>query len=83
MPVVLAKRDERKESEGEEEAKDEAEEVSEVVDPRQQSEDEQEESDGDKLEEGLVRVLEHLPAVDHLHDETGQEPELSPGRPNL
>ena len=81
--VERAEGDVGQEGEGEEEPADEAEDVGDVVDPRQQAAEEEEQDDAQQLEEGLPRLLQHLPALEELHEEARQEAELRAGRAHL
>jgi len=81
--VYRAEGDVGQEGEGEEEAAEEAEEVSDVIDPRQEATDEEEEDDAEEVEEGFPGFLQHLPALEELHKEAGQQAELGPGRAHL
>lgn len=64
------------EGEGEQQAADEAEYVRDVVDPGQEAAQEEEEDDARQFEEGLPRILKHLPTLDQLHKQAGQESKL-------
>ena len=75
-PIIDAKGDEGHDGVGYEEAKDEAKEVGVVVDPREESGEEEDRGDPDKLEDGHLGVLEARPLMDHLHDRRGQEAEM-------
>lgn len=66
----------RKESEREQKADDEANEVSVVVDPREKPNDEKENEEDDEFSNRPPRVLQHLPALDHFHEQTRQQTEL-------
>lgn len=65
--VEGAEGDVRQEGEGQQQAAEEAEDVGDVVDPRQQATEEQEENKAEQLEEGIPRLLQHLPALKELH----------------
>lgn len=75
--------DVRQEGEGQEEARQEATDMGEVVDPRQQTEGEEEDGDGGKLGERSPRPLQDLPALEKLHEEAGQDAELAAGGTHL
>lgn len=64
------------EGEGEQQAADEAEYVCDVVDPGQEAAQEEEEDDARQFEEGLPRILKHLPTLKQLHKQAGQESKL-------
>ena len=81
--VVAAEGHEGKESVAEEEAEDESEEVSVVVDPGQESEEEEDRGDPDQLEDCHLGVLEHVPLMDDLDHTASQETEVGTGRTNL
>ncbi len=63
--------DEGQESVGEEEPKDESEEVSVIVDPRQEPGQEEDSRDSDQLEDGHFWIFEHVPLVYHLDHAAG------------
>lgn len=71
------------EGEGEQQAADEAEYVRDVVDPGQEAAHEEEEDDGRQLEEGLPGLLQHLPTLEQLHKQAGQESKLGARRTHL
>ena len=54
-----------------------------VVDHGQQADTEEHEHDDDQLECGVHGVLEDVPVLDDLHDETGQQAELTARRAGL
>lgn len=81
--VHRAEGDVGQEGEGQQEPAQEAEEVSDVVDPGQEAADEEEEDDAKEVEEGFPGFLQHLPALEELHKEAGQQAELGPGRAHL
>lgn len=81
--VVRAERDERQQRERHEEAEDEAEQVRIVVDPGQKTDCEQDDDDGEQPEQRPTRTFQHLPAVDHLDEQTRQKTELRSGWSNL
>lgn len=63
-------------TEGEQQAAEEAEDVGDVVDPRQKATQEEEEDYAHQLEEGFPRLFQHLPALEKLNKEAGEESEL-------
>lgn len=83
VAVVGAERDERQQRVRQQEAETEAEQVGEVVDPRQQAEQEERRRDGQQLDQRLQRMLEHGPAVEHLDDQARQQAELGAGWTDL
>ena len=76
--VECPKGDVGQEGEGEEQAAEEAEDVGDVVDPRQEAAQEEEEHDAQQLEEGLPGLLQHLPALKQLNKQAGEESKLRP-----
>lgn len=78
LPVRVegAESDVGEEGEGEQQAADEAEYVGDVVDPGQQAAHEEEEDDARQLQEGLPRLLKHLPTLEQLHKQASQESKL-------
>lgn len=64
--VEGAEGDVRKEGERQQQAAEEAEDVGDVVDPWQQTTEEEEENEAEQLEEGVPRLLQHLPALKEL-----------------
>lgn len=76
VEVHASEADVGQEGEGEEEARDEAADVSEVVDPGQQAKGKQEEHHAQQFDEGSPRLGQDLPALEQLHKQTGQNPEL-------
>lgn len=83
VQVEPAEADVGQEGKGEEETTDEARDVSEVVDPGQQPEGEQEEHHGQQLEEGAPGPSQDLPALEELHEEACQDAELRASRAHL
>lgn len=83
VQVHAAEADVRQEGEGQEEAGDEAADVGEVVDPGQQAEGKEEEHHAQQLGEGPPGLGQDLPALEQLHEQAGQDPELGAGRPHL
>ena len=81
--VVPAEGDERQDGVGQQEPEDEAEEVRVVVDPWQESGEEEDCGDADQLEDGHLRVLEHVPLMNDLDHAASEEAEVSPGGPDL
>ena len=81
--VVPAEGDERQDGVGQQEAEDEAEEVRVVVHPGQESGKEEDRGDADQLEDGHLRVLEHVPLVDDLDHAASQEAEVGAGGADL
>ena len=81
--VVPAEGDERQDGVGQQEAEDEAEEVRVVVHPGQESGEEEDRGDADQLEDGHLRVLEHVPLVDDLDHAASQEAKMCSGRTDL
>lgn len=71
------------EGEGQEEARHKTADVGKVVDPRKQTEGEEEDWDGQQLGESPPRSLEDLPALKQLHKQTGQDAELAACRAHL
>ena len=54
-----------------------------VVNPRKESGQEEDGRDAHQLEDGHVRVLEHVPLVDDLDHATGEEAEVRSGGSDL
>ena len=79
-PAVHPKRDKWQHGVGQEEAVDEAEEVGIVVNPGQESGQEENGRHPDQLEDGHLGVLEAGPLVDDLDNGGGQEAEGGAGR---
>ena len=71
------------EGEGEQHAAEEAKDVGDVVDPRQEAAQEEEEHDARQLEEGFPRLLQNLPTLKQLHKQASKEAELRPCRTHL
>ena len=82
-PLVDSEGDERQDCVRDEEAEDEAKEVGVVVDPGEESGEEEDCGDPDQFEYRHLRVLERRPLVDDLHNAAGQEAEVRPGRTDL
>lgn len=80
VQIELAKADIGLEGEGEEEATDEPQGVGKVVDPGQQPKGEEEEHHSQQLEEGMPGSLQDLPALEELHEESGQDAKLGASR---
>lgn len=74
--VEGAEGDVGQDGEGEQHAAYEAEDVGDVVDPRQEATQEEEEHNAQELEEGLPRLFQHLPALEKLDEEAGKESKL-------
>lgn len=83
VQVHAAEADVRQEGEGQEEARDEAADVGKVVDPGQQAEGKEEEDHAEQLGEGPPGLRQDLPALEQLHKQAGQDPELGAGGPDL
>lgn len=83
VQVHAAEADVRQEGEGQEEAGDEAADVGEVVDPGQQAKGKEEEHHAEQLGEGPPGLGQDLPALEQLHEQAGQDPELRAGRSHL
>ena len=81
--IVHAHRDEGQESVRQEPARDEAENVSEVVDPGEQSSHEEEGDRQEEPAEGSPRRAEEGPSVEHFDAEAGEETEMRSGRTHL
>lgn len=66
------------EGKGEQHAAEETKDVGDVVDPRQEAAQEEEEDDGQQFEEGLPRLLQDLPALKQLNKQASKESKLRP-----
>jgi hypothetical protein len=76
-PVVVdVEVDKRHECKAEEKAVDEAEDVSIVVDHREESDDEKKEHDDGEFEDLAPRVKDYVPVMDDLDKETYQDTKL-------
>ena len=71
------------EGEGQEESRHKTADVGEVVDPWKQTEGEEEDRDGQQLGKSPPWSLEDLPALKQLHEQTGQDAELTACRTHL
>lgn len=66
----------RQEGEGQQQAADEAKDVGDVVDPWQETTDEEEEQHDEQLQKGLPRLLQYLPSLEKLDKQAGEESKL-------
>lgn len=64
------------EGEGQQQAAEEAEDVGDVIDPWQEATEEEEEHDGEQLQKGIPRLLQHLPSLEQLNKQAGKESKL-------
>lgn len=64
------------EGEGQQQAAEEAEDVGDVIDPWQEATEEEEEHDGEQLQKGIPRLLQHLPSLEQLNKQAGEESKL-------
>lgn len=71
------------EGEGEQQAAQETEDVRNVVDPGQEATQEEEEDNAQQFEKGLPWLLQHLPTLKKLHEETGEKSKLRPSWTHL
>lgn len=85
LPVLVEgpEDDVRQEGKGEQQAAEEAEDVRDVVDPRQEAAQEEEDHDAQELEEGFPGLFQNLPALNELHEEASEESELRAGGTHL
>lgn len=74
--VKSPKGDVRQEGKGEKHAAEETKDVSNIVNPRQEAAQEEEENDARQLEKGLPWVLQHLPTLKQLNKEASKKSEL-------
>jgi len=82
-PIDHVERDERHQSERQQEAEHEAGHVRVVVDHRQQADDEQRQHVAGQLEDLPARTSNDVPVVDHLDEQARQDAKLRPGRTRL
>lgn len=66
----------RQEGEGQQQAAEEAKDAGDVIDPGQEAAEEEEEHDGEQLQKGLPRLLQHLPGLEELDEQASKEPKL-------
>lgn len=81
--VKSPKGDVRQEGKGEKHAAEETKDVSDIVDPRQEAAQEEEENDAGQLEKGLPRLLQHLPTLKQLNKQASEESKLRACRSHL
>lgn len=80
LPVLVEspEGDVGQDGEGEQHAAEETKDVGDVVDPRQEAAQEEEEDDAQQFEEGLPRLLQHLPTLKQLDEQASKESKLRP-----
>lgn len=80
FPVLVksAKGDVGQKGKGEQHAAEETKDVGDVVDPRQEAAQEEEENDAQKFEKGLPWFLQHLPTLKQLNKQASKESKLRP-----
>lgn len=74
--VESPKGDVGQEGKGEQHATEETKDVGNIVDPRQQATQEEEEDDARQFEEGLPWPLQHLPTLKQLNEQASKESKL-------
>ncbi len=79
----MAEADVGQEGEGKEEAWDKATDVGEIIYPGQKAEGEEEQHDAWEFDEGPPWPCQDLPALEQLHEQTGQNAKLRTSRTHL